>query len=151
MIVTRVDPRISHVPVRSRLPEAALTLRATVAGADEIRAVRAWFGDSAHGFIAREMHASGPNVYVFDVPAATLPAAAAYYLEAVDGKGRVGRFPQDGETHPIRILVRTDSQPPVFRHTPVTSALPGRPLRIVAEAEDPSGVRSVLLRYRSVN
>ena len=151
MIVTRVDPRISHVPVRSRPPEEAVTLRATVAGADEIRAVRAWFGDSAHGFTAREMRASGPNVYVLDVAPGTLPAAANYYLEAVDAKGRVTRFPQDGETHPIGIALRTDTQPPVFRHTPVTSAHAGRPLRIVAEAEDQSGVRSVQLRYRSVN
>jgi hypothetical protein len=37
------------------------------------------------------------------------------------------------------------------RHTPVTIAPAGQPLRLTAKVADPSGVKAVRLRYRSVN
>jgi hypothetical protein len=43
-----------------------------------------------------------------------------------------------------------DTSAPVVRHTPVASAPAGQPLRIAATVTDPSGVRSVRLRYRHV-
>src|SRR5262249_11300334 len=44
-----------------------------------------------------------------------------------------------------------DDEPPTLRHQPVTSALAEKPLTVTAEVRDPSGVKSVRLRYRSVN
>jgi len=44
-----------------------------------------------------------------------------------------------------------DHEPPVVIHQPVASAAASRPLRIAAEVRDPSGVKWVRLRYRSVN
>jgi dienelactone hydrolase len=44
-----------------------------------------------------------------------------------------------------------DDEPPTLTSRPVTSAPAGKPLTITAEARDPSGVKSVRLRYRSVN
>jgi hypothetical protein len=42
-------------------------------------------------------------------------------------------------------------EPPVVAHQPVTAAPAGKPLAISAEVRDPSGVKWVRLRYRSVN
>jgi hypothetical protein len=42
-------------------------------------------------------------------------------------------------------------EPPVVAHQPVTAAPAGKPLAIAAEVRDPSGVKWVRLRYRSVN
>ena len=44
-----------------------------------------------------------------------------------------------------------DHEPPTVVHRPVTSASVGQPLTIAAEVRDPSGVKWVRLRYRSVN
>lgn len=44
-----------------------------------------------------------------------------------------------------------DAEPPTLRHKPVTSAPAEKPLTIAAVVQDPSGVKSVRLRYRSVN
>jgi hypothetical protein len=44
-----------------------------------------------------------------------------------------------------------DHEPPVVVHRPVTTAQAGKPLTVAAEVRDPSGVKWVRLRYRSVN
>jgi dienelactone hydrolase len=44
-----------------------------------------------------------------------------------------------------------DVEPPTLTSQPVTSAMAEKPLTITAEARDSSGVKSVRLRYRSVN
>ncbi|MBO0859624.1 MAG: hypothetical protein J2P21_14280 [Chloracidobacterium sp.] len=44
-----------------------------------------------------------------------------------------------------------DDEPPTLTSQPVTSARAEKPLTITAEARDPSGIKSVRLRYRSVN
>ncbi|HEV2665179.1 MAG TPA: dienelactone hydrolase family protein, partial [Blastocatellia bacterium] len=44
-----------------------------------------------------------------------------------------------------------DDEPPTLTHQPVKSAPAEKPLTVTAEARDPSGVKSVRLRYRSVN
>ncbi|HEY3319213.1 MAG TPA: hypothetical protein VGP72_01905 [Planctomycetota bacterium] len=44
-----------------------------------------------------------------------------------------------------------DHEPPMVVHQPITRAAAGKPLTISAEVRDPSGVKWVRLRYRSVN
>src|SRR5215510_2664875 len=44
-----------------------------------------------------------------------------------------------------------DNEPPTLTSQPVTSAQAEKALTVTAEARDPSGVKSVRLRYRSVN
>ena len=44
-----------------------------------------------------------------------------------------------------------DGEAPLVIHSPVTTAPADRPLTIIAEVRDPSGVKWVRLRYRSVN
>ncbi|HVU33184.1 MAG TPA: hypothetical protein VHE61_07095 [Opitutaceae bacterium] len=44
----------------------------------------------------------------------------------------------------------SDQQPPVIEHQRIATAYPGRPIRIVAHVTAPSGVRSVIVKYRHV-
>ena len=44
-----------------------------------------------------------------------------------------------------------DHEPPMVVHRPVTTASVSEPLAVTAEVSDPSGVKWVRLRYRSVN
>ncbi len=44
-----------------------------------------------------------------------------------------------------------DHEPPAVVHRPMTTASVGKPLTVTAEVRDPSGVKWVRLRYRSVN
>jgi hypothetical protein len=151
MVVTRVEPRIAHVPVRAIRPGDDLILRATVAAEDDLRYVRAYFGDPSHGYSARDLERVSPFQYQLTIPAAQCGAGVTYFLEAVDAKGRSATYPRDGREHPVTVALQRDNAPPTLTHTPVTAARPGSPLRIVAEVKDPSGVRWVRLRYRSVN
>ena len=48
-------------------------------------------------------------------------------------------------------LASGDHEPPTLVHQPVVSAPVGKPITIAAEVRDPSGVKWVRLRYRSVN
>ena len=149
--VTRVEPRIAHVPVRAIHPGDDLILQATVAAEDDVRYVRAYVGAPVHGFTTRDLERTAPSQYRLTIPAAQCASGVDYYLEAVDAKGRSATYPRDGREHPIKVAMHSDDAPPAFSHTPVSAARPGSPLRIVAEVKNPSGVRWVRLRYRSVN
>jgi hypothetical protein len=48
-------------------------------------------------------------------------------------------------------MVAGDGEAPAVRHPPVVTARIAKPLAITAEVRDPSGVKWVRLRYRSVN
>ena len=74
-----------------------------------------------------------------------------YYIEATCAEGHPSTFPTAGASEPIAVAVTTDTQAPVVKHKRVKSALPGKPLTIRAEVRDPSGVKWIRLRYRSVN
>lgn len=149
--VACVGPRIAHVPVRQLAPGEAAVLLATVSGPDEIRSVRVWYGDKSHGFRSAAAVPIAPFRYRASIPAPPTGVSTAYFLEAVDSKGRTATYPRDGRSQPIPLMASSDHTPPVLKHTPIATARPGSPLRILAEAADPAGVGSVRLRYRSVN
>jgi hypothetical protein len=150
MVVTRIDPVIAHVPAQRLAPGQDLTLRATVAGIAPIAHVRIYYGDARHGFAVTEMHGTGP-LYSATIPAAKVAGGTSYFLQAADASGRVATFPQDGDSHPIAIMVTADNQPPALQQTPILSTKSGQPLRITARVDDPSGVKWVHLRYRGLN
>jgi hypothetical protein len=151
LAVMRVDPLIAHVPVR-RLPVGQdLVLRATVSGVAPIAGVRAFVGDPSHGYAAVDMERSGPDLYRAAIPAAKIFDGISYFLEAVDSAGRPATWPGNGRAHPVPVRVTGDDQPPVLRHTPIATAKAGKPLRIVAEIQDPAGLAWVRLRYRGLS
>ncbi len=67
-------------------------------------------------------------------------------------KQRENFQPAAGEKPTIpHVAVTDDDEPPEVKHNPITSAPAGKPLIISAEVSDPSGVKWIRLRYRSVN
>ena len=60
-------------------------------------------------------------------------------------------MPRNGSDHPIRLAITSDDTPPVVAHEKVLRWPAGKPLTIAATVTDPSGVKSVHVRYRGVN
>jgi len=75
----------------------------------------------------------------------------SYFIEAVDQAGRVSTYPPQGSKAPIAVAVTSDNKAPAVTHTPIATAPVGKPLKVSAVVRDPSGVKWVRLRYRSVN
>ncbi len=150
LAITRVDPLIAHVPVRRLPPGQDLVLRATVSGVAPIAGARAYAGDATHGYAAVEMERVGPDLYRAVIPASKVRDGLSYFLEAVDSAGRRGEWPENGRARPVTVHVTADDGPPVLRHAAIATAQSGKPLRIVAEAQAPSGIQWVHLRYRGL-
>jgi hypothetical protein len=151
LTVARVSPAIAHVPVRRIALGQDLVLRATVEGVDPIAHVRVVYGSETRGFASQEMEAAGPKLYRATLPSSKVFDGMSYFLEADDSAGRLASWPAGGAGHGIPVLVTGDGQPPVLHHAAVATAEAGHSLRIVAEVEDPSGVKSVRLRYRGLS
>jgi hypothetical protein len=151
IVINRVDPAIAHVPVRKMAPGKDLVLRASVAGIAPVTAVRVYYGDSRHGFTKAEMERVQPQLYRAVIPASRISEGTSYFLEAEDSSGRIANYPDKGRANPIPVLVTADDQPPTLRQTPILTAKPQQPLRIVAQAQDLSGVKWVHLLYRGLS
>jgi hypothetical protein len=151
IVINRVDPAIAHVPVRKIAPGKGLVLRASVSGIVPVSTVRVYYGDSRRGFTKAEMERVQPQLYHAVIPAAKITGGMSYFLEAEDSSGRIATYPNDGRTNPIPVLVTADDQPPILRQTPILTAEPEQPLRVVAQAEDPSGVKWIHLLYRGLS
>jgi len=144
-------PSIAHVPVRKLRPGEDLVLDATVTGPRAVARVHVAcrigerFSDTAFEPI-------GPSTYRARVPAARLDRHFTYIIHASDDAGRVTTWPK-GEAKPATqsVLVTDDEATPRVMHTPVTSAPAARPIRVHASVTDPSGVKWVRVRYRSVS
>ena len=80
-------------------------------------------------------------------------AALERGLSALERQRRELKATNEARTAPrYRPFAATgDGAAPVVVHQPVTTAPAGKPLTITAQASDPSGVKWVRLRYRSVN
>jgi len=141
----KAGPRIAHVPVRRALPGADLVLRATVSAKGGVRGVRVVLGrDSV------EMKRTRPNLYSGTIPAAKVAGGLSYFIEATDGAGRRATWPRGGRSAAVAVAVTDDRAPPAVTHAPVRTAAAGKHLTVTAKVTDPSGVRWVRLRYRSV-
>jgi hypothetical protein len=67
------------------------------------------------------------------------------------GQPRAARLPSRKTAPGEAAAAAGDSAPPAIVHAPITSAPAGKPLAVTARVTDPSGVKWVRLRYRSVN
>jgi hypothetical protein len=144
LTVTSLDPQIAHVPVRRSQPGREVALRATASGASPIVSVRLIYGDSQRGYQSVDMDRGQPGEYRAVIPASKVSSGFSYFLEAVDEKGRTAT------SEPVSVLVSTDIQPPTLHATPIQTAQPSKPLRIVADVQDASGVKWVRVRYRGL-
>lgn len=148
--VSEGKPLIAHVPIRKTAPGEDLIVRATVNGRKPIIHVRLGYSDSSGEFSYTNMEQTEPSLYRAAIPGSEIIESLNYFIEAVDGTGQRTTYPRGERAHPTAVIVANDKIPPLVLHTPITSAPAGKPLRIVAEVRDLSGVKWVRLRYRSV-
>ena len=147
--VLGAGPRIAHAPIRRIKPGQEFTLGATVSSAPIAR-VRVGYGNQEEGFQYREMEKLDRLVYRTVIPGMASPGKMSYFIEAVDEQGRRVTCPPDSASF-ATIIVSSDHEAPTVSHQPIRRARPGETLTVRAEVRDPSGVKWVRLRYRSVN
>lgn len=143
-------PAIAHAPVRRAVPGKDFVVRATVAAKGKLKNVHLAWSSADVAPVRLKMEPAGPNVYRAVIAGAKVHAGLTYFLQATDESGRQATWPARGETDPIAVIVSRDAAPPKVRHEPVVTAPAEKPLTIAAEVSDPSGVKWVRLRYRSV-
>jgi len=141
----QAGPLIAHVPVRKAKPEENLLIRATVAAKEPLAEVRLHYQRPGQPAGRIKMKPSGPFVVSATIPASEVVEGLSYWIDAVDRAGLVR-----GSTAPLAVTVSDDDQPPLVQHAPITSADAEKPLAVTATVHDPSGVKWVRLRYRSV-
>ncbi len=146
--------KIAHVPVRKTLPEKDVVIRATIGSAEPVGDVRVAFG-TADGDDDKYEHVKmrkvGPFRYSATIPAAKVTPGLRYFIEATDAAGKAVTFPAQPESQPIAVCVTSDARAPTITHEPIQNASAEKPLAVTATVSDPSGVKWVRLRYRSVN
>ncbi|MCD6338776.1 MAG: hypothetical protein J7M29_05280, partial [Verrucomicrobia bacterium] len=142
--------RLAHAPVRRARPGRDLVIRATASGVYGSRSVWLVWRPIGGAWIRTALKPTGPHLFSATAPGRSIRTDIEYYLEAEGASGRA-TYPERGPEQPIRVKVSADRRPPTVVHQAVTRARPSKPLRITARARDPSGVKWVRLRYRSVN
>ena len=138
---------LAHVPVRRLEPGEDLVVRATLLWPHETAGVNLRLLVPGRVSRAWPLERDRGGRYRGVVPAAELPERFGYLIEAQSRWGHRIATP-GGLEDPIRVVVSDDHEAPVVEHTPVTSAVAGRPVRISVRARDRSGVEWVRLRYR---
>ncbi|MCC9078011.1 hypothetical protein FKZ61_018090 [Litorilinea aerophila] len=141
---------IAHAPRRKHPPDTNLVVRATIAGPVPLVQVHLGYGPDPQAYHYLPMEQTGPFTYQAVIPAQAVRPGLSYTITAQDESGRSAIYPTNGPGF-LPVMVTEDTAPPTVDHLPITAAPAHRPLRITAEVDDPSGVKWVHLRYRSVN
>jgi hypothetical protein len=144
------NPWIAHVPARQAAPGRDLIVRATVSGHTPLDRVRVGYGRERSEVCWLDMTGSEPSLYYAVIPGAEVVEGLRYWIEALDDAGRQSAFPEGGPGDPLSVTVADDNEPPTVIHEPIRAAPAGKPLTVMAQVRDPSGVRWARLRYRSV-
>ena len=140
---------IAHVPVRKAPPGKDITVRATITSAKPFSEGKVAFGVDGR-FEFAPLKQTGPHRFEATIPATAVKAGMSYYIEAADAEGGKTVWPAKGQAEAVSVIVTDDNAPPELSHKPIASAPAEKPLAVTAEVRDPSGVKWVRLRYRSV-
>ena len=151
LVITRVGPFIGHVPVRRTSGQDDLNIQITTSGPDPIQSAHLTYGSDRTGYRRTSMGGTGQWTYEARVPRSELVDGLTYFIHAEDLKGRRVQFPPSGADDPIRLSVTDDEAAPSVVHEKIKQWTPGRSLAVAARVSDPSGVKSVHLRYRGIS
>jgi hypothetical protein len=135
--------RITHIPVRRIEPSEPLMIRATVFG-NETPAVLELLVTEKNGdapAIERllQMPRVAPNMYQVSIEHSVEAGRLAYRITSPET--------QASETEYV-VNVSFDREPPLIEIDSAENATPGESFLVSAKVADPSGVKSVRLRYR---
>ena len=142
--------RIHHVPVRRSKPGEPLTVGATIVSSETVNDPRCFYRSGSGAWQSEPMKPVGKWQYSWQVPVEFTHRNLEYYIEAAAASGDAAVYPETGRSEPVRIIISNDRIPPTVSLDPVTIAPVGRPIRVTVQAEDPSGIAWVRLRYRHV-
>jgi hypothetical protein len=142
--VTKDELSIAHVPIRSIAEGSKLVIRATVRAKESITRARVAYVNAGGNEKYMSLKRTEPFLYRAVIPTKDVKDGLSYFIEAVDKTGRRVR------TRLIKVTVTKDNKPPRLKHKPITNAPAAKPLIVTADVDDPSGVKWVRLRYRSV-
>jgi hypothetical protein len=145
--VTKDDLSIDHVPIHRIADSSNLLIRATIRAKEPTSRTRVVYGNAGGDQKYVSMEKAGPFLYSAMIPRKDLKDGLNYFIEAVD---KTERRPRRARTKQISVTVTDDNKPPRLMHKPITSASAQKPLTVTAEVSDPSGVKWIRLRYRSV-
>ncbi|MHC4179199.1 MAG: hypothetical protein ACYSWU_16930, partial [Planctomycetota bacterium] len=142
-------PWIAHVPIR-RTAGANLVIRATVKGRGPTTQVLVGYrhGDGDTDYV--DTRGMGRNQYWAAIPFGKVKPGLRYFIEAKDESGSKATYPAGGAEDAIAVAVTNDNQAPTVTHERIVTAPAEKPLKVTATVRDPSGVKWVRLRYRSV-
>ncbi len=161
------EPFITHVPIRKSLPGRDLHIKVTASSKTApITNVRVAYRRKeqvnllGHNYSSINLEQDGEFTYRGTIPGTEATGRLEYFIDARNRnyRGEFGSIPVDhqntypstGPSNPITVMITDDTMPPVFKHEAITSAPALKSLKITAEVQDPSGVKWVRLRYRSV-
>jgi hypothetical protein len=145
---TNSQARIAHTPVRRTAPGQPLMVRASVGAEGGVRQAVVLVAEPGGSFKPVTMQQAGPGRYQAEIPQAAAEGELRYVIEVTDGGGRRAVYPPKGQAEPLVVTITADRQPPEVRLERPATARPGQALRVAARVTDPSGVRSVRLRFR---
>ncbi len=147
----RVALRVVSLPVRNVLPSVPPAIHATAWGRKDVSRVVLKYRVGEGELQSRQMKRIKPWCYRARLPVPDEGGARGleYLIEAADVDGRKAYYPAEGKT--VAAAVTADDAAPAVKHTPIATAPAGKPLKVVADVTDPSGVKWVRLRYRIVN
>ena len=143
LVIAGDKPVIAHVPIRKTEPGSSLIIRATVSSKAAITSATVAYRCGSKNRSA-EMTRMEQHIYRTVIPGNDVKEGLNYLIEAVDRNGQRVR------TDVVTVTVTDDKGPPVLKHAPIGSASAGKALSVTAEVSDPSGIKWVRLRYRSV-
>ncbi len=160
------EPFIAHVPIRKSLPGRDLLIKVTARSETPITNVRVAYRRKeqvdflGHNYDSITLEQDGEFRYRGTIPGTEATDRLEYFIVARNQNFRdefgaiaidqQNTYPPAGASNPITVVVTDDTMPPVLKHEAITSAPALESLRITAEVQDPSGIKWVRLRYRSV-
>jgi hypothetical protein len=134
----RVRGGLAFVPVFKAAPGRDFPVRATAAPGEKLT-LRVTSNPDAAPLLMEE---PAPGLYHAIVPASLVRPGLRLSVRVDQGNTTISSA--------FSPIVSADNEPPQVVHTPIVGAPPLQPLRIAARVTDPSGVKSVRLRYRHV-
>lgn len=142
---------IVHIPDSKISPNSPLTVNMTLKLKQGLSDVQIMYSLNDRDYKAVTMKYNGNNIYTIDIPFAKSDSQITYYFNITDKLNTGIIYPKTGSKAPFKVLITDDNEPPTVELQRVKSAPINKALKIEASVSDASGVKNVMLRYRSVN
>lgn len=146
-----ITPLFAHIPVRTSLLKEDISIEATARITSGIEEASILYSVDEDPFRSVSMEISEEGVCSGLIPGGKREGSLKYYLEIRDKGGKKVYFPENAAASPIEVIFSNDREPPVAELEKIKSAPLNKALKISTTSDDPSGVQTVMLRYRRVS